>query len=96
MRFPSQTKRGKKDDDAATQEGAGDGDHAAAPVKKKKKRSKGAIANNPHTLNGEFDVNDCLGAYFNALKDFSFLTRIRIVYSWATQLFINNWSIVNL
>lgn len=62
--FPLQTKRGKKDDDVAEQEeGAADGEHAAAPVKKKKKRSKGAIANNPVTLNGEFDANDCLGLY---------------------------------
>ncbi|RVE53716.1 hypothetical protein evm_001608 [Chilo suppressalis] len=63
----AQTKRGKKDDDCASQdEGAVDGD-AAPQVKKKKKRSKGAIAANPEVFNGDFDANDCIDPFFERL-----------------------------
>ncbi|CAH0761361.1 unnamed protein product [Diatraea saccharalis] len=63
----AQTKRGKKDDDGATQdEGAVDGD-AAPQVKKRKKRSKGAIAANPEVFNGDFDANDCIDPFFERL-----------------------------
>lgn len=63
----AQTKRGKKDDDNDVQDdGAVDGE-AAAPVKKKKKKAKGAIANNPDVLNGDFDTNDCIDPFFERL-----------------------------
>ncbi|XP_047026860.1 condensin complex subunit 2 [Helicoverpa zea] len=62
----AQTKRGKKDDDNMQDEGAVDGEPAAA-AKKKKKKSKGAIAANPETLNGDFDCNDCIDPFFERL-----------------------------
>lgn len=59
-----QAKRGKKDDDGATQDdGAVDGD-GQTQVRKKKKRSKGAIAANPDVFNGDFDANECIGKVF--------------------------------
>ncbi|KAI5637874.1 condensin complex subunit 2 domain-containing protein [Phthorimaea operculella] len=64
----AQTKRGKKDDDAGTQdEGAVDAEGNPAPKQKKKKRSKGAIAANPEVFNGDFDANDCIDPFFERL-----------------------------
>ncbi|KAG7295798.1 hypothetical protein JYU34_020853 [Plutella xylostella] len=63
----SHAKRGKKDDDAATQDDPGDGEPAQTQAVKKKKKRKGAVAQDPDVFNGDFDANDCIDPFFERL-----------------------------
>ncbi|XP_061378307.1 condensin complex subunit 2 [Danaus plexippus] len=62
----AQSKRGKKDDDNATQD-ENPTEQETVAHKKKKKRSKGAVAANPEVFNGDFDANDCIDPFFERL-----------------------------
>ncbi|KAJ0178133.1 hypothetical protein K1T71_005956 [Dendrolimus kikuchii] len=64
----TQSKRGKKDDEQGTQdEGASAEKDTNAATRKKKKKSRGAIAANPETLNGDFESNDFIDPFFERL-----------------------------